>query len=220
MTSKSFFMSIFANVEYINSNYMTNLYWPIYKKIEKEIVELSNHIHFDDNQLSVYSVKIVELLIRCVVEIEAISKDLYLKNGGAIPAGRVLYYDTDCLNLLEGIWELSKKQVIVSSANFYFQDNNNKILYPLRKANKRSTSGADWAKAYQAVKHNRSLNLSKGNIKHLLRASAALFLLNLYYRDDVFELSSNNTNTFTEKFSEIFDVKVHTWAGDSTGADS
>lgn len=50
MTSKSFFMSIFANVEYINSNYMTNLYWPIYKKIEKEIVELSNHIHFDDNQ--------------------------------------------------------------------------------------------------------------------------------------------------------------------------
>lgn len=58
---------------------MTNLYWPIYKKIEKEIVELSNHIHFDDNQLSVYSVKIVELLIRCVVEIEAISKDLYLK---------------------------------------------------------------------------------------------------------------------------------------------
>lgn len=153
MTSKSFFMSIFANVEYINSNYMTNLYWPIYKKIEKEIVELSNHIHFDDNQLSVYSVKIVELLIRCVVEIEAISKDLYLKNGGAIPAGRVLYYDTDCLNLLEGIWELSKKQVIVSSANFYFQDNNNKILYPLRKANKRSTSGADWAKAYQAVKH-------------------------------------------------------------------
>lgn len=127
MTSKSFFMSIFANVEYINSNYMTNLYWPIYKKIEKEIVELSNHIHFDDNQLSVYSVKIVELLIRCVVEIEAISKDLYLKNGGAIPTGRVLYYDTDCLNLLEGIWELSKKQVIVSSANFYFQDNNNKI---------------------------------------------------------------------------------------------
>lgn len=80
MTSKSFFMSIFANVEYINSNYMTNLYWPIYKKIEKEIVELSNHIHFDDNQLSVYSVKIVELLIRCVVEIEAISKDLYLES--------------------------------------------------------------------------------------------------------------------------------------------
>lgn len=36
----------------------------------------------------------------------------------------------------------------------------------------------------------------------------------------MFELSSNNTNTFTEKFSEIFDVKVHTWAGDSTGADS
>ncbi len=75
-------------------NYMTNLYWPIYKKIEKEIVE-NCQITFILTIInsSVYSVKIVELLIRCVVEIEAISKDLYLKNGGAIPAGRVLDYD-------------------------------------------------------------------------------------------------------------------------------
>lgn len=58
---------------------MINLYWPVYKNIEREIVELSNQVHFDDSQLTVYSVKISELLIRCVVEIEAIAKELYFK---------------------------------------------------------------------------------------------------------------------------------------------
>lgn len=36
---------------------MTNPYWSVYKNLEKEIVELSNLVHFDDNQLSIYSVK-------------------------------------------------------------------------------------------------------------------------------------------------------------------
>jgi hypothetical protein len=53
---------------------MINLYWPVYKNIEKEVLELSNQIHFDDTQLSIYSIKISELLIRCSVEIEAISR--------------------------------------------------------------------------------------------------------------------------------------------------
>jgi hypothetical protein len=46
---------------------MINLFWPVYKNLEHEVVELSNKIHFDDKQLSVYSVKISELLIRCAV---------------------------------------------------------------------------------------------------------------------------------------------------------
>lgn len=187
----------------------TNLFWPVFKNIEKEIISLSNDIHFDDKQLSIYSVKIAELLLRCVVEIEAISKAMYLSNGGTKTDGKDLFFDTDCIALLETNWLLSKKQVIVSSANFYFQSDENKILYPLHKAHKRGTSGADWARAYQAVKHNRVENLDKANLKHLIRAAAALFLLNLYYRDDVFELGKENKNNFTHSFSDIFDVKVH-----------
>ena len=217
---------------------MTNLYWPVYKNIEKEIVELSNHIHFDDTQVCVYSVKISELLIRCAVEIEAIAKDLYKQNGGkyytdtengrkrdyllnlddngqelpdAPKNRRDLFFDTDCIAYLENIWSLSKKKVLVSASNFYFNLPEHKILTPLKKANKRGTSSSDWLKAYQAVKHNRSEDLKEGNIKHLLRAAAGLFLLNLYYKDDIFELSNSNKNNFSEKYSEIFDIKVHTW---------
>ena len=194
---------------------MINLYWPVYKNLEHEVVELSNKIHIDDQQLTVYSVKISELLIRCVVEIEAISKELYFKNGGKQPSNGDLYFDTDCLDYLEKKWALSEKKVIASSVSFYFSKDENKVLTPLKRANKRGDSGAEWKKAYQAVKHDRTGNLQKGNLKSLLRAMSALFVLNLYYRDDRFDLMDQNTDSFAESFSDLFNVKVHKWQGGS-----
>lgn len=143
-----------------------NLYWSVYKNLENELIDLSDQIHFDDKQINVYSVKIAELLIRCAVEIESISKDLFLANGGVPPNDSDLYFDTHCLELLEHKWKLSSRHVLVSAQNVYFAHAENKILTPLKNANKRGTSGSNWKKAYQAVKHNRAYSLSKGNIKH------------------------------------------------------
>ena len=99
---------------------MTNFYWPVYKSLEQEFVNISNIVHIDDKQNSVYSVKIAELLLRCVVEIESISKDLFLKHGGKQSEdGGNLYFDTDCIAFLDSKWLLSEKKVIVSSANIY-----------------------------------------------------------------------------------------------------
>ncbi|WP_407528955.1 hypothetical protein [Vibrio parahaemolyticus] len=194
---------------------MSNLYWPIYKNLEKEVVELSNWVHFDDKQLFVYSVKISELLIRCSVEIESISKDLYLENGGVLPEEGDLYFDTDCLKFLDEKWKLSKKVVVPSSSNFHFENESNKLLTPLHKSFKRGSSGADWKKAYQAVKHERVKSLSKGNLGNLLRALAALFILNLYYKKEIFSLGKDSSeNTFSESCgSDIFSVLVHKRAG-------
>lgn len=193
---------------------MTNFYWPVYKSLEKELVIISNIVHIDDKQNSVYSVKIAELLLRCVVEIESIAKDLYIKHGGMPSAnGAHLYFDTDCIDFLETKWLLSKKKIIVSSVNLYFQKNENKELFPLSKANKRGSSSADWAKSYQAVKHNRVANIEKANIKHLIRAMAALYILNIYYRDEVFSLTNNNDKDFLSSWSDLFSVNVHSWRG-------
>lgn len=32
-----------------------NLFWPIYRKIEKEVLEIATYVHIDDTQLKVYS---------------------------------------------------------------------------------------------------------------------------------------------------------------------
>lgn len=188
-----------------------NLYWPIFKNLENELLKLSNEIHFDDDQLDIYSSKITELLIRTVVEVESISKELYFLNGGAKPNDNELFFDTDCIALLESKWVLSKKKVLITSPNFYFQKEENQVITPLKKANKRGTSSADWLKAYQAVKHNRVKELKKGNLKYLIRALAGLYVLNTYFREVHFDLKKDGTGTnFNSNLgSEIFSIKTH-----------
>ena len=173
---------------------MINLYWQMYKSLEREVLNLSDCIHFDDKQLSTYSVKIADLLTRCAIEIEAISKDLYVVAGGLPILGengqeRNLFFDTDCIQLLDKKWGICKRIAIITAPNFYFDKTENKQFCPLKKANKHGE--CDWKRAYQAVKHNRVGDLEKGNIKHLLKAMAALFLLNIYYKDICFEISPN-----------------------------
>lgn len=163
-----------------------NLYWPVYKNLEKEFLKLADYIHISDDQLGTYSMYIAVLLVRCAIEIEALSKDLYCALGGnAIPTDtqgntRDLYFDTDCLDLLEQKWRLSKKQIVVSAINIYFTEEKNRTLTPLHKAHKRGTSGSRWKQAYQAVKHDRKNSLKKASIENLLNALGALYILNLY----------------------------------------
>lgn len=185
-----------------------NLYWPVYQNLEKEFLSICNIIHVDDSQLGVYSMKIAELLIRTVVEIESLAKNLYFSNGGAKPDDKDLYFDTDCMAHLVDIWEIDKKVVLVSSPNIFLTDETNLILTPLHKSNKRGSSSADWCKAYQAVKHNRVKELKKGNLKHFLRALAALYILNLYFKDEKVSFITPGKDQFQDfSFgSQIFSV--------------
>lgn len=171
-----------------------NLYWSAYQNLEKELIELSKHIHIDDKQLEVYSMKIAELLIRTAVEFESLAKELYFSNGGTKPDDKELYFDTDCLALLKDKWNLDQKKVQVISSNFYFDEDKNKVLTPLRKAHKRGSSSEKWLKAYQAIKHNRRIKLEKNaTLRNLICGMAGLFILNLYYKDSVIDLRNDIT---------------------------
>ena len=72
-----------------------NLYLPVYKRLEDEVISLTQNIFFDDDQLSTYSLSIADIIIRCSIEIEAIAKELYVqlgwgfrKNGTSVPLQR------------------------------------------------------------------------------------------------------------------------------------
>lgn len=188
-----------------------NLYWPVYKNIEEEVISIANIIHFSDDQLKVYSVRIADLIIRCAVEIESISKDLYKRiledNSKAYGGdGRDLYFDTDCIKLINSEWHLNKKELRVSADNMYF---GNLIINPLHKADKRGTSGAKWKQAYQALKHNRNNSLRKANIDNLLNALGALYLLNVYYADEMIDAAIPAVGYYNQEHiykSKVFDT--------------
>ena len=181
-----------------------NVFWPIYKNLEQETLNISKYILFDDNQKNVYSFAVADLIIRSAIEIEAISKELYYRLGGQKePVGqdgkkRDLYFDTDCINLLDNKWKITQKKITVASPTFFYEDVDNIQIKPLHKANKRGSSGSNWKKAYQALKHDRLHSLKMANIGNLISALGALYILNLYYKDDVFDLDKEG----------IFDSRV------------
>ena len=50
-----------------------NYYLPIYQQIEREVIDLMASIFFSDEQITVYSLKIADLIIRCSIEVESIA---------------------------------------------------------------------------------------------------------------------------------------------------
>ena len=79
----------------------------------------------------------------------------------------------------------------------------------MHKANKRGTSGSKWKQAYQAVKHNRKSSFKMASIENLLHAMGALYILNLYYRNETFNIEQVYRGT--KKFdncvgSDLFSV--------------
>lgn len=177
----------------------SDIFWQTYLGLEKEFVNVSNFIFITDeintnehgievtkpcnSQLETFSPHIADLLIRCCVQIEAISKELYFDNGGVKQRGdKNLFFDEDCLKLIDIKWATHNKRVMVVAPFFNLTKDENRILRPLKNAHKRA--GTYWERAYQAVKHDRFSSLADGNIKALLHSMAALYLLNLYYRND------------------------------------
>lgn len=107
---------------------MNNLYWQVYKNLEQEFLSLSETIFINDTQQNVYSMRIADLLIRTVIEIEALSKELYLENSGTIVPDEEMYFDTICIKYLNDLWKLDKKVVFVVSPNIYFDIEDNRVL--------------------------------------------------------------------------------------------
>lgn len=187
---------------------MMNLYWPTYINIENEFNKLLQQIHVDDNQVSVYSSKISELILRCASEIESLSKELYNLHGGTKKGN--IHYDYVALNHLEKQWKLSQKVVVISSLNSFLTQ---KVLKPFeldfQKKDKSFTYS--WNHAYQGIKHDRVNNLKQGSIKNLFRISSALFILNIYYKNQIYNLDNDNRgdNFPINLGSTIFSIKFH-----------
>ena len=187
----------------------TNIYWPVYKNIENEFSNLMFHIHIDDEQLSVYSSKISDLILRASAEIESISKELYRLNGGKKTSN--IKYDEDAIAHLISLWKLDEKVVIISSYNCFLTS---RELTPFKKNEVRTGSSRltfSWNNSYQNLKHDRTNSLKFGSVRYLFDVTAALFLLNIYYKNIKFSLGKDSkaTNFDTALGSSIYAIKIH-----------
>ena len=202
----------------------SNLFWTVYKKLEKDVLDLTYYIHFSDEeneykvkkeeskededeqykhkQLWTYSNQIADILIAISTQIEALFIESYKKefNTKKLP---------DKINKLiaemDKKWNLSEKQVKIISKNMYFTDKNG-FGSEFAPMGYKDNDENDYYSAYCAVKHNRANALYKANINALVRALAALFILNVYYSFEEVEIDNVSELDFTLG-SDVFIVK-------------
>lgn len=120
------------------------------------------------------------------------------------------------MRLIDKTWNAGKKVVNVVSPIFYLTKEDSKVLRPLKNSGKRQ--GTYWGRAYQAVKHDRYESMPNGNIKALLGAMAALYLLNIYYRNDSWltknsDINSQNWSMGSTVFSVLPPITQELWYG-------
>ena len=191
----------------------SNLYWATYRNLENEFLRVAEYISIDDAQLTVYSSKTADLLVRISIEIESLSKHLFFKTGGTVPNDKsYAYFDTDCIKHLGRLWQIEKKKVALSCPYVYVSDKH-RILTPLKDCSKQNHGR--WKIAYQAVKHDRTNSLNRATVHALMEALGALFLLNVYNRDITFDLGveSNGSKFDTSLGSLVFSIEVHPFLG-------
>lgn len=157
-----------------------NLYWSTYKQIEKEVLELSYDIAFNDEQLEVYSPKILDLIIRISTNIESLYLDIYRVDFGK---------DIEIGQAIKDVakkYKLEEKIIHISHENFSIKNMRNIKPFQYKKKSK-----DDFYSTYNALKHDRAKNLHKATIYALIRSLAALYALNVIYDDRVIPVQND-----------------------------
>lgn len=199
----------------------SDLFWGTYLNLEKEVLTLSQYISFTDTTIKIkqgadtrvlnwgelleYSANLTSLFLQCCAEIKTISKELYSDNGGTKQReNENLQYDTDCLAFLNDKWNLSDKKVSLIATNF---NNNEKWIFrPLYEAH--ITSNQGWIMGYQPIKDDRYNSIFLINIKSVLHALAALYLLNKCYEEiDLYDPIKDASEPKKSLVSEIFSLE-------------
>jgi hypothetical protein len=197
---------------------MQNLFWPIYKQLEKEFMELSYFISIDRAQLKVYSIRIADLILRIVSECENLARELCKrekvhfkdKNGKK----REIVYFNEYIDKLDDIFDLYSKSVYFKFENvrdIAFYDSLMPFHTTKMKIKGKEKAILNWYDAYNKVKHDRLKNIKVANLGNLIEGLAALFILNIYYQDRVFYSQQKNDILSIirqiESFSDIFKVE-------------
>lgn len=233
-----------------------NSFWPEYKNLEKQVLDLTNHVCFCDEQVNVFSRENSNLILQIGSEIESISKELYRryildnkdkddkstgKNTGNCQQQEVnlddVNFDFKCLRELDAKLHLTKKEVCITGANFYFRNSLYRFcplsgvyepcIVKSKKQNKsdikndsecltdskgRKKYKCKWKGAYVYLKHNNRANIDLATIRNLMSSLGALFVLNLYYRDlncDDYKFYLKGDLFDSRVGSEIFSVNCY-----------
>lgn len=178
------------------------VYWKQYRLMEREFVLTDDYVSIDKDNYDTFSTQYTKLLLTICSEIDSIVEVLCSLHEDRIPKGIKNKLDA----LIEEYPNLKNYRV---NTRYPYDIKN---ISPLVKF---SDSVSDWWQAYNMIKHNRlgsneagRFNYTKANLKNVLYAIAALYILNRNLYDSL-EGDKNIIKTADRiMVSEIFDDDI------------
>lgn len=158
------------------------LFFQIYRNLEKELLEMTDYIHFSEENLESFSINLATFILRCSVESESIMKELFKKT--ELYASRVeqgLNRDKVFWQLrtnISNMYKLPSKKILIYSDTFYFSGKYSREFCPF---NYKNSDGENIPTIYNSLKHDRANNLHKATLEAAINSLGALFILNHYY---------------------------------------
>lgn len=180
-----------------------NLFISNYSRIEQEVVKLSQYVDFCDEQLSVYSPVICDLLIRCGAEIESLCKEIYRRDVGKKLPKKVGLITKE----LDKIYFASRKVIILNNPCFNFSD-----FTKMKPFSYKPKDENDFYTLYCRLKHDRGENYHKATLKMLLLSLGGLYILNQLFLDKKIPIKNDffgeDIPELLSESTEIFSVQV------------
>lgn len=200
----------------LSSDFATNRTTAIraYHAIEKDLRQVFDFIEPDDRNLTAFSTRLYEIFLRASTEFESNCKLILSENGyprSPRSSDGLKIYDYRKINEATRLLEY-KIQLTVWA-------NKPLLLEPFLCWSNCDT--LNWYKEYNAVKHNRSSEFHRANLKNTVDAVAALFII-LFAQFNILTFSAhelvawhNNWDGWLAHQNSIFWVKVPTnWSED------
>jgi hypothetical protein len=138
-----------------------------FRLVCRDLLEVLEFIHSDEKHLGVYSHRIFGLLLRACTDFESICKSSAIIVG--IPFKDRKAKIGDFCSLPE---KLQILDIDVEVRSFLPEPYRIKPFHGWV-----SSGGIDWYQSYNSAKHDRALNFDKSNLRSLISALAACFLL-------------------------------------------
>ena len=167
-------------------------HWKYYLRLEKDFLEIINFIEFVPENFSVYSIKLMQLLLTIGSETEAVMKEICQiksKNKSSIANYAAII--------------INKYPTIKSQKICVFRNDLSFAPFCEWDLKCPSQSLPFWD-AYNAVKHKRTENFPQASLEVTANGLAALFVLNMYRFNEIYLTTKSLQRNMPEEQSTLF----------------
>ena len=145
----------------------TKIHWNYFLAIEKDFEVLSRYIEFSEANNNTFSIELARLIMSASQEVDVILKGICNLLVGKEPRN------------IDGYKEVVRKHLPEIINEEVFINRYGMSSKPL--INWSDDKNPDWWRANTDIKHHRSTNFEKANLKNTFNAIGALLIVNLYY---------------------------------------